>query len=97
MIPFNKPYLTGNETAYIEDAVISGHISGNGKYTKKCQHFFKNKYSFQKCLLTSSCTDALEMAAILIDESLQDTPCMRRCFLASLEIKNAVSLHRLVS
>ena len=67
MIPFNKPYLTGNETAYIEEAVKSGKISGNGKYTKLCQIFFEENYKIKKCLLTTSCTDALEMAAILID------------------------------
>lgn len=67
MIPFNKPYLTGKETQYIIDAVSSGKISGNGKYTKLCQSFFENKYGFGKCLLTTSCTDALEMAAILLD------------------------------
>lgn len=67
MIPFNKPYLTGNETKYIEDAVKSGKISGNGKYTQLCQTFFEEKYGFKKALLTTSCTDALEMAAILID------------------------------
>jgi len=67
MIPFNKPYLTGNETSYIEDAVKSGKISGNGKYTKLCQAFFEDRYRFRKALLTTSCTDALEMAAILID------------------------------
>ena len=67
MTPFNKPYLTGKETIYIEDTVKSGHISGNGKYTKMCQTFFENKYGFKKCLLTTSCTDALEMAAILIN------------------------------
>jgi dTDP-4-amino-4,6-dideoxygalactose transaminase len=66
-IPFNKPYLTGQETNYIADAVASGHISGNGKYTKKCHQFFEQNYGFQKCLLTTSCTDALEMAAILIN------------------------------
>ncbi len=65
MIPFNKPYLTGNETKYIEEAVKSGKISGNGKYTQKCQDFFEKKYGFKKCLLTTSCTDALEMCAIL--------------------------------
>jgi dTDP-4-amino-4,6-dideoxygalactose transaminase len=64
-IPFNKPYLTGKETDYIEDAVASGKISGNGDYTKKCQRFFEERYGFKKCLLTSSCTDALEMSAIL--------------------------------
>lgn len=67
MIPFNKPYLTGNELVYIEDAVKKGKISGNGFYTQLCQDFFKNRYGFHKCLLTTSCTDALEMAAILIN------------------------------
>lgn len=66
-IDFNKPYLTGNETKYITDAVASGKISGNGKYTQLCQHFFEQNYGFEKCLLTTSCTDALEMAAILIN------------------------------
>ena len=67
MIPFNKPYLTGKETQYIEQAVKSGKISGNGEFTKKCQLFFEEKYGFKKCLLTTSCTDALEMCAILAD------------------------------
>lgn len=67
MIPFNKPYLSGNETEYITDAVRSGKISGNGMYTQKCHAFFEEKYSFRKVLLTTSCTDALEMAAILAD------------------------------
>ncbi len=67
MIPFNKPYLTGKETHYIEQAVKSGKISGNGIFTQKCQLFFEQNYGFKKCLLTTSCTDALEMAAILCD------------------------------
>lgn len=67
MIPFNKPYLTGSETKYIEAAVQNGHISGNGMFTKRCQAFFEKRYGFIRCLLTTSCTDALEMAAILID------------------------------
>lgn len=67
MIGFNKPYLTGNETKYITDAVASGKISGNGKYTQLCQTFFETNYGFGKCLLTTSCTDALEMAAILLN------------------------------
>jgi dTDP-4-amino-4,6-dideoxygalactose transaminase len=66
-IPFNKPFLTGKETHYIYDAVQTGKISGNGKYTQLCQNFLKEKYNFGKCLLTTSCTDALEMAAILIN------------------------------
>ena len=67
MLPFNKPFFTGNETNYIKDAVQSGKISGNGKYTQLCQEFFEKKYGFNKCLLTTSCTDALEMAAILLN------------------------------
>ena len=67
MIPFNKPYLTGKEMQYIEDAVKSGKISGNGLFTKKCQEFFEKEFGFKKTLLTTSCTDALEMAAILAD------------------------------
>ena len=67
MIQFNKPYMTGLELDYIRDAVSRGKISGNGFYTKKCQEFFQEKYGFRKCLLTTSCTDALEMAAILCD------------------------------
>ena len=65
MTPFNKPFLVGNETKYIEEAVSSGKISGNGIFTKRCQDYFEQNYGFKKCLLTSSCTDALEMAAIL--------------------------------
>lgn len=64
-IPFNKPFLTGKEAHYIYQAVYSGKISGNGTYTQKCQKFFEDKYGFLKTLLTTSCTDALEMAAIL--------------------------------
>jgi dTDP-4-amino-4,6-dideoxygalactose transaminase len=65
-IPFNKPYLTGKEAHYIYQAVYSGKISGNGHYTQICQKFFEEKYGFKKTLLTTSCTDALEMSAILV-------------------------------
>lgn len=66
-IPFNKPYLTGKEAHYIYQAVFTGKLSGNGIFTKKCQSFLGDRYGFSKCLLTTSCTDALEMAAILIN------------------------------
>lgn len=66
-IPFNKPYLTGKENHYIYQAVASGKISGDGTFTKLCHEFFEKKFGFKKCLLTTSCTDALEMAAILIN------------------------------
>ena len=72
MIPFNKPYLSGNELQYIGEAVQSGKISGNGVFTKKSQQFFEEKYGFRRCLLTTSCTDALEMAAILCDIQVGD-------------------------
>lgn len=67
MIPFNKPFIIGKELAYIAEAVQSGKLSGNGSFTKKCQSFFESRFGFRKCLLTTSCTDALEMAAILCD------------------------------
>jgi dTDP-4-amino-4,6-dideoxygalactose transaminase len=66
-IPFNRPFLTGKETDYIRQAVESGKISGNGAFTQKCQKYFEQRYRFHKVLLTTSCTDALEMAAILAD------------------------------
>lgn len=64
-IPFNKPYLTGKEAHYMYKAVFTGHLSGNGYFTKKCQQFFEERYGFKKCLLTTSGTDALEMCAML--------------------------------
>jgi len=66
MIPFNKPFLTGNETKYIQEAVASGKISGDGIFSKKCHDFLEKRYGFKKCLLTTSCTDALELAALLL-------------------------------
>ena len=66
-IAFNIPHLTGKEAHYIYQAVYSGRISGNSSFTKKCHDFFQNKYGFEKVLLTSSGSDALEMAAVLID------------------------------
>jgi dTDP-4-amino-4,6-dideoxygalactose transaminase len=67
LIPFNKPYLSGREIEYVKDAVATGKISGNGKYTKLCHQFFQERFHFAKVLLTTSCTDALEMAAILLN------------------------------
>lgn len=66
-IPFNKPYLHGRELVYIAQAVASGKISGDGLFTKKCHEFFEKRYGFSKTLMTTSCTDALEMAAILLN------------------------------
>lgn len=67
MIPFNKPFLTGKEAHYMYQAVYTGKLSGNGVFTKKCQQFFEEKYGLKKAVMTTSGTDALEMAAILCD------------------------------
>jgi len=64
-VPFNRPFIAGRELEYIHDAVNRKKLSGNGYYTQKCHQFFQEKFGFGKVLLTTSCTDALEMAAIL--------------------------------
>ena len=87
MIPFNKPYLTGKEVEYLTEAVISGKISGNGSFTKKCQLFFEKQYNFKKTLLTTSCTDALEMAAILIDIQAGDEVIIPHILLSVQQIR----------
>jgi len=66
-IPFNKPYFTGKELDYISQTISNGKMSGNGAFTQKCQRYFEQRYGFKKALLTTSCTDALEMCAILAD------------------------------
>ena len=66
-IPFNKPFVSGQEAHYIQQVLDSGKLAGNGVFTQKCQTYFQDRYHFHKCLLTTSCTDALEMAAILLD------------------------------
>jgi len=64
-IPFNKPYMTGKELWYISQAHASGHLAGDGQFTKKCSRWLEQRIGCQKALLTHSCTAALEMAAIL--------------------------------
>lgn len=66
-IPFNKPYIPLSSLKYQILAAVSGTIAGNGKYTRLCHRFFEEQFGFPKVLLTTSCTDALEMAAILCD------------------------------
>jgi len=66
-IPFNKPYIPIFSLKYLMQVALSGTIAGNGKFTQLCQGFFEEQFGFPKVLLTSSCTDALEMAAILCD------------------------------
>jgi len=66
-IPFNKPSLVGNEIEYIVQAVCGGHASGDGSFTKKCHRLLEEALSVPKVLLTTSCTHALEMTALLLD------------------------------
>lgn len=72
MIPFNKPYLHGRELVYIAEAVATGRIAGDGAFTKRCHSFFEGRYGIRKALLTTSCTDALEMCALLLDIGVGD-------------------------
>ena len=62
---FNKPYITGREAHHLTQVALSGKLSGNGNYTRMCHDFFQQRFGFRKVLLTTSCSDALEMAAIL--------------------------------
>ncbi len=66
-VPFNKTYLTGLEKKYLDEVLESGKFSGNGDFTKRCQAHLEKTYGFRKTLLTTSCTDALELASLLID------------------------------
>jgi dTDP-4-amino-4,6-dideoxygalactose transaminase len=66
-VDFNHPAVLGNELEYMKQAIENGHISGDGPFTKKCHAFLERQFGVQKALLTTSCTHALEMAAILLD------------------------------
>ena len=67
MIPFNKPTFSGKELQYIQEAIGANKFAGDGTFTKRCYEIFEKKFGFKKSLLTTSCTDALEMSAILLD------------------------------
>jgi len=66
-VDFNRPVILGNELEYMKQAIESGHISGDGAFTKKCHAFLEEKFGVRRALLTTSCTHALEMSAILLD------------------------------
>ncbi len=66
-IPFNRPYLAGREKEYILRAVANGHISGDGEFTRACNEYLARSLDVPAAFLTTSCTHALEMAAILLD------------------------------
>ena len=67
MIKFNVPYIVKNQFNYINKFSVTRNFSGNNFFTKKCQEFLKKKFLFKNVLLTTSCTDALEMSAILLN------------------------------
>lgn len=67
LIPFNKPYFVGTETRYIEEAVRSGKLSGDGMFTRRCEEWVQGSLGVPRALLTTSGTDALELAALLLD------------------------------
>jgi len=71
-IPFNRPSFAGSELDYISEAIANGHISGDGPFTKRCQAILEEVLSCHKALLVTSCTHALEMAAMLLDLQLGD-------------------------
>ncbi|MGB5338193.1 MAG: aminotransferase class I/II-fold pyridoxal phosphate-dependent enzyme, partial [Gammaproteobacteria bacterium] len=66
-IPFNKPFVVGKELYYIAQTVLGGYTAGDGEYSKNCQRLMQEKFSASQVLLTTSCTSALEMAALLCD------------------------------
>lgn len=66
-IPFNRPSIVGDEARYMSEAIARGHISGDGDFTRRCQDLLKRELDVPAVLLTTSCTHALEMAALLLD------------------------------
>ena len=67
LIPFNRPSFVGREQEYMAAAIASGHISGDGRFTKRCSEFLESEMGAAKVLLTTSCTHALEMTALLLE------------------------------
>ena len=66
-IPFNRPFIVGKELYYIAESVLSGHTAGDGPFSKRCQALMGETFGVRNLLMTTSCTTALEMAAILCD------------------------------
>jgi dTDP-4-amino-4,6-dideoxygalactose transaminase len=71
-VPFNRPCLAGNEYKYIAEAIANGHASGDGPFTRRCHEFLERELGVPRVLLTTSCTHALEMAALLLDCGPED-------------------------
>lgn len=66
-IPYNRPCLLGTELAYVQEAMHSGHQSGNGPFSKRCERLLEQRIGCRRAMLTPSCTHALELAALLLD------------------------------
>ena len=66
-IPFNRPWQSGQEVEYIAESIKSGHLSGDGPFTRRCENALREGFDYKNVLLTTSCTDALEMCALLLD------------------------------
>jgi dTDP-4-amino-4,6-dideoxygalactose transaminase len=71
-IPFNRPFVAGNELKYVAEAVSRGQISGNGHFTRQCEKLLETELDSPRVMLTTSCTDALEMAALLLELGPED-------------------------
>ena len=91
-IPLNKPCFEGKELVYIAEAINNGLISGDGQFTKLCHAFFEEQLGVNKALLTTSCTHALEMAAILLDIKTGDEVIVPSFTFVSTA--NAFTLHK---
>ena len=91
-IPFNKACFEGKELVYIAEAISNGLISGDGQFTQRCHAFFEEQLGVAKALLTTSCTDALEMAAVLLDIKAGDEVIVPSFTFVSTA--NAFTLHK---
>src|SRR5438105_15689565 len=72
LVPFSRPSFEGREIEYIRAAIASGHVSGDGPFSRRCHQLLESELGVVKALLTTSCTHALEMAALLLDISPGD-------------------------
>ena len=72
LIPFNRPALVGKELEYVRESIVGGHASGNGPFTRKCESLLEQRLGLPRALLTTSCTHALELAAMLLDIGPKD-------------------------
>jgi dTDP-4-amino-4,6-dideoxygalactose transaminase len=66
-VPFNKPYVTGSELEYVQEAIVNAHLAGNGPFTRRCAEHLREQLGCAAVLLTHSCTAALEMSALLAE------------------------------